>query len=203
MPFLKACANRLASRKAGGLVSFAITLTLAGLLLAPALAHEGREVGEWALTFGWRVEPAIAGYPNGPEVSISAHDEHSEDEGGHGKVLTHDEDTPLAELEVSLEVEVTFGPASRTLPLRPAFGEVGHFIADLIPTRPGDYTFRVFGTIGDLAIDETFSSADGQFSSVEPASDYQFPEPDPTVAELLARIAELEARIAELTGEGD
>jgi hypothetical protein len=40
---------------------------------------------------------------------------------------------------------------------------------------PGDYTFRIFGTIEGTEIDETFSAADGQFSSINPIEDIQFP----------------------------
>lgn len=177
---------------------FFIVLVLVTLLTGTLLAHEGREVGEYELAFGWRNEPAYVGFPNGPEVFISLHSddhEHGSDDAEHG----HED--ALAELAVALQVEVTFGPATRTLDLRPAFGEPGHFIADMIPTRPGDYTFRVFGTIGETEIDEVFSSADGQFSSVEPVQAVQFPEPDATIAELLARIEALEAEIAALKAE--
>jgi len=45
----------------------------------------------------------------------------------------------------------------------------------LTPTRPGDYTFHVFGIIEGFEIDETLSAADGQFSTVEPMEDIQFP----------------------------
>jgi hypothetical protein len=165
------------------------------LTLSPTIAHEGREVGDYELVFGWRVEPAIVGVLNGPELTINIHEE-GEEQGEDEE----DHDEP-ADVEASLQVEVTFGPASRTIDLRPAFGETGHYIADMIPTRPGDYSFRVFGTIGDLEIDETFASADGSFSSVEPASDLQFPEADPTIAELVARIEALEAEVTALKGE--
>ncbi len=178
---------------------FFIIVLLLALFTGTLLAHEGREVGEYELAFGWRNEPAYVGFPNGPEVFISFHsDEHGQE---HSSDDAHSDEDKLAELEVALQAEVTFGPATRTLELRPAWGEPGHFIADMIPTRPGDYTFRVFGTIGETAVDETFSSADGQFSSVEPVDAIQFPEPDPTLAELLARIEALEAEIAALKGE--
>ena len=29
--------------------------------------HEGREVGDYVIEFGWRIEPAYAGILNGPE----------------------------------------------------------------------------------------------------------------------------------------
>jgi hypothetical protein len=87
-----------------------------------------------------------------------------------------------------------------TLRLEPDSDEPGRYIAALIPTLPGDYTFRVFGTINDVEVDETFSSADGQFAGVEPAGDILFPA-QPSTADLLTRIEALEAELAELQGE--
>jgi hypothetical protein len=172
---------------------FGLVLLVLALSAIPALAHEGREVGEYALVFGWRVEPALAGLPNGPEVSISMR--HEDEHDGHEEAFP-------ADIPVSLQAEVTFGSESRTLTLNPAWGETGHYIADLIPTLPGDYTFRIFGTIGDTAVDESFSSADGQFSSVEPATDVMFPQAGIVdVAALLARIEALEARLAALESQ--
>jgi len=172
------------------MVQLVVSALVIGVVLVStpgaALAHEHRTVGDYEITFGWRVEPAVAGILNGPELYIA-----SAEEGVTVEEL-------LQAVEVTLQVEVSFGPASRTLELRPAFGETGHYIADLIPTRPGDYTFHVTGTIGDTAIDETFTSADGYFSSVEPASDLQFPEPQPDVSELLQRIEALETEVEAL-----
>lgn len=161
-----------------------------------ALAHEHRDVSDnYQLVFGWRVEPAVTGVINGPEVFIEPAGAGEEAEGA-----------PLPEgflqnVDVALQVEVTFGPASRTLELTPVFGETGHYIADMIPTRPGDYTFHLTGTIGDLAIDETFTSADGYFDSVDPASDLEFPEPQPDVSALLQRIETLEAQVQALQAQ--
>jgi hypothetical protein len=138
-------------------VSFALILVL--LSLSPVAAHEGREVGEYVIEFGWRVEPAYTEMLNGPEILITE----------------HDTDAPVEGLEATLQVEVGFGPATKTLGLRPASATQGHYTADLIPTRPGDYSFRLFGTIGDQEIDETFTSTDGEFSTVEPIDDLRFP----------------------------
>lgn len=162
-----------------------LTLTL-GLFIcvfAITFAHEGREVGDYVMEFGWREEPAYAGMINGPEVYVEHHDTG---------------DFP-AEVEVDLRAEVTFGSESKTVLLEEG-EETGHFTATLIPTLPGDYTFRIFGTIGDVEVDETFNSADGEFSTVEPASDVMFPSV-PDTAELLQRIEALEARLAELEAE--
>jgi hypothetical protein len=155
-------------------------------LALPALAHEHREVGEYSIVFGWQVEPAYAGVLNGPEVFLSLHD-------------AHDEPFP-EDVEVELSAEISFGDQTMMLALEPAFGETGHYVADVIPTLPGDYSFRVFGTIGDTEVDEVFSSADGEFSSIEPASDVMFPavpsETDELITALEARIAALEEQIA-------
>jgi hypothetical protein len=176
-------------------VRLSILAVLLLIIVSAALAHEGREVEGYELHFGWRSEPALTGYPNGPEVFIHVHEAHAEESEAEEA-----EETPFpADIEVALQVEVTFGSESKTLDLRPAFGETGHYVADLIPSMPGDYSFRVFGTIGDTAIDEVFTSTDGQFSSVDPASDVMFPSAGIVdVAALLARIEALEARIAEL-----
>lgn len=157
-------------------------------LATPVLAHEHREVGEYSISFGWRVEPAYAGQLNGPEVSISLHD-------------AHDEPFP-EDIVVELSAEVSFGDQSITLRLEPVRGETGHYTTNLIPSLPGDYTFRIFGTIGDTEVDEVFSSADGEFSTVEPLSDILFPavpsDTEALIAALEARIATLEAQIAAL-----
>lgn len=161
-------------------------LALAAVLALPVAAHEGREVGEYMIVFGWRVEPAITGYPNGPELTISH----------------HDTEEPLENAEETLRLEVLFGDQAMKLPLQAAWGEPGHYIADLIPTLPGDYTFHLTGTIGDVTVDEMFTSADGEFSSVEPATDIMFPQVEAAdVSGLQAQIAALEAQIAELQAQ--
>lgn len=99
----------------------------------------------------------------------------------HQFIEKHDAEgeNPLEGIEISLEVEVSFGPDSRTVALRPEWGTSDHYIAEIIPSRAGDYSFRVFGTIGEQAIDEGFTSTAGEFSSVEPVSDVSFPDAIP------------------------
>lgn len=166
----------------------ALCLLLVFSFAVSVSAHEHREVGEYSITFGWRNEPAYAGQMNGPEVSLSLHD-------------AHDEPFP-GDIEVDLQAEVSFGDQIMLLTFEPAFGETGHYIADLIATLPGDYGFRVFGTIDDTEVDEVFTSADGEFSTVEPLNDILFPavesETEARISALEARIAELEAQLAAL-----
>ena len=46
-------------------------LTVLGLTLGTALAHEGREVGEYRFNVGWIDEPAYEGFKNGVEVRVT------------------------------------------------------------------------------------------------------------------------------------
>jgi hypothetical protein len=140
-------------------ITLITALTLVLTFALPSLAHEHREVGEAAITFGWRVEPAYTTLFNGPELFI-AH---------------HETEEPIEGLEETLKLEISFGGQSKVLRLRAVFGEPGNYTADLIPTQPGDYSFHLTGTIGDTEVDEVFDSADGDFSSVEPVEDIQFP----------------------------
>ena len=167
---------------------FLMSLVLATLFVGIASAHGDQTVGPYSVVFGWRNEPAYAGQFNGPEVILGLHDE--------------DNASFPADVPVELQAEVTFGPASTTVFLEAARGETGRYIANLIPTLPGDYQFHLTGTIGDEAVDLTFDSADGTFSSVNPAADILFPAPEPDaearIADLEARLAALEARLATL-----
>jgi hypothetical protein len=164
-------------------VMFLLLLTLA-LAAAPTSAHEGREVGEYVVVFGWRVEPAYAGIYNGPELMI----EH------------HDSGEPFEGAEATLQLMIHFGDQQKLLELYPVWNEPGSYTADLIPTRPGDYSFHLFGTLGDVEVDEMFSSADGEFSTIEPASDIMFPvlEAGADASALQAQIDALRAELEEL-----
>ena len=96
---------------------------------------------------------------------------------------------PVEGLEGSLKVEVTHVATgtSRTFNLQAAWGDPGHYVAGLIPTASGVYEFRVFGTIEDTAVDETFVSAGGggDFDDVQTSADLQFPERLPELREVV------------------
>lgn len=166
-------------------VSLLLMMALVLVMSVTGFAHEGREVGEYVIVFGWRVEPAYAGVFNGPEITI----EH------------HDSGEPLVGAEETLQLSVQFGDQTKTLSLYPSFGNPGHYTADLIPTRPGDYTFILTGTLDGVEVNETFTSADGEFSTVEPADDLLFPVLDDSIADLQAQINELRAQIEALQAQ--
>ncbi len=130
------------------------------LALIPSLvsAHGGREVGEYQFTVGFFVEPAFEGEKNGVDLRVRDHD-----------------GEPIEGVEKTLEVEVIQGDQTVVMPLRAVFNDPGRYTADFFPTVAGQYTFRFFGTVGDLAVDESFTSEVDGFGSVEPTEKRQFP----------------------------
>jgi hypothetical protein len=170
-----------------------------GLTAIPVLAHEHREIGSYEFIVGFMEEPALEGSQNAvslevmkaPEAAANEQGENpqsspsspqDEAEGGHEEA----ELAPVEGLESTLQVEVTHIPTgvSEVMPLRPVFGEPGHYAADLIPTAPGQYRFRFFGTVEDMNIDETFESGPDTFDNIQEAGALQFPEPLPAVREI-------------------
>jgi hypothetical protein len=149
-------------------------------------AHEARELGPYRISFGWRVEPAFVGVPSGPEFRL--------------RML--DDETELIEgADETLKLTVKFGNQTREVPIREAFGDPGHYVGSLTPTRAGDYEFHLTGTIGDEEIDEIFTSADGMFGTVEPASDILFPDSKLDPGSLKAEIDALKRQIETLKAD--
>jgi hypothetical protein len=172
-------------------VSVLAVLGVTTLILTapPASAHETRQVGEYEFVVGWWTEPAFAYQPNGPEVTITR--------GGKPVVQG-----------VALSVDVIFGEETTTYELEPAFvvgvfGEPGNYNADLVPTRPGTWTYRIYGTVGDLEVDETFTSGPETFGDIEDPAENAFPVADPNNAELSERIQTESDRVAELEAQTD
>jgi hypothetical protein len=141
-----------------------------------AVAHERREVGAYQLVVGFLTEPAFEGLKNGVDL----------------RVLDRETQQPMEGLERTLQVELTYVPsgAAKVLRLRTIYREPGHYTADLIPTVPGHYRFRFFGSLAETAINETFDSraGGGQFDDVDAAADLQFPERLPTMREMQSAV---------------
>lgn len=179
---------RIFFRKAARVSAFAF-LGVSTLILTapPASAHETRQVGEYEFVVGWWTEPAFANQPNGPEVTITR--------GGR----------PVVEA-VALSVDVIFGEETSTYELEPAFivgvfGEPGNYNADLIPTRPGTWEYRIYGTVGELEVDETFTSGPETFSDIEDPAENAFPVADPNNADLAERVEQEAAQVSELEAQ--
>lgn len=145
-----------------GPAAFHVAIVCAAIVVAivPSVvsAHGGREVGEYHLTVGFFVEPAFEGEKNGVDLRVRDHDE----AGVEG-------------VDETLEVQVIQGDQSVVMPLRAVFNDIGHYTADFFPTVAGQYTFRFVGAIGDLTIDESFTSEVDDFGNVRPTEDVQFP----------------------------
>ena len=155
-----------------------LALAAVSLLPASVMAHEEREVGNYVFEIGWAVEPAVSGTPNSLFLKI----ENMESTEG------------VAGLEETLQAEVIVGGGAQTkpLPLEASGEEPGVYGSPIVPTRAGDYTFRIFGTIEDQEVDESFSSGPETFDSVEDVSELQFPDKVPSNAELSDQIANLD-----------
>lgn len=175
----------------------AVVAACAGVLVvavvAPASAHQHRHVTGFETAVGWLEEPAYAGFRNAVYIRIerevggaAAGGEHSHTDGNTRPVE-----------KASLQVEVLFGDETSTdktepMPLEPAFDEPGVFTAFIIPTRPGTYTFHIFGTVGNKAFDEFYTSgeaganpdSEGTYNDVREPKEAQFPQQDPSAADL-------------------
>jgi hypothetical protein len=153
-----------------------------------ALAHEHRTVlNNYEFVVGWLNEPALAYEPNGLSLRITLFpngvpEEESEEAEAEGQ--------PVEGLEETLQAEIIAGGGAQTkeLTLEPAFNDPGHYESVIIPTVPGDYTFRVFGDLEGQSIDESFTSGPETFSVIEEVGELQFPDELPSAAELQASI---------------
>ena len=138
-------------------------------------AHERRAVGPYEFVVGFIVEPAFEGQKNGVDLRVQI-----------PAAAEGEEPTPVEGVEQTLQVEITHVPTgiSTVMDLRTIFNDPGHYTADLLPTAPGVYRFRIFGTVEELAVDETFESGENTFGSVESSAAIQFPESVPQVREV-------------------
>lgn len=85
---------------------------------------------------------------------------------------------PVTGLSGTLQVEVTHVPsgASIQLSLVESDTEPGYYVAPFIPTATGEYTFRFTGDVGELAVDDSFTSGPGTFDAVVPSDQIEFPD---------------------------
>ena len=169
------------ARRLGALVGLGAALLLVGA--PPAQAHESRKVGPYEFVVGWDDEPTYTGAKNAVGLSIS----------------DFQTEKPITEnLPVELEVEVLFeGESSGPLVLEPSFSDPSYFTTSIAPTRPGEYTYHFTGTVGDLEVDEEFTSGPDTFNSPQELAEIQFPVQDPTTAQLAERIDQELPRVQE------
>ncbi|HLZ31589.1 MAG TPA: hypothetical protein VKV73_30075 [Chloroflexota bacterium] len=158
--------------------SVAVLCAVLASLLAPStsFAHERRTIGagQYDVVVGWDTEPAYVNEKNAASIRIS-------------KSGTNPAE-PITGAEKTLKVEIRQGAQTRSFDLRAAFGQPGYYLADLVPTRDGDYVLSFVGSIGGDQINEKFDTADGKFNAVQPATDVQFPIAAPEPAQIVAEL---------------
>jgi hypothetical protein len=144
-------------------------------LLTPALAsaHEHREIadGRYSLVVGFKSEPAYTGFLNGLDLRVSDDSQATPAADGGEPV-----GAPVEGLEGTLQAEIIYGDQKMPLTLEPRFRMPGAYDAWVVPMAAGDYTYHIFGTIGDVQVDETFTSSPEGFSSVIDQTQIQFPK---------------------------
>jgi hypothetical protein len=157
-------------------------MTLLMLNAPVASAHVDVDVGDgrYVMEIGFRDEPAYLGLPNALFLKV----------GEYGTGGTQ----PVEGLAATLSAEVTKEGQTRSLPLEPQ-GE-GVYEAAIVPTSTGDYTFRITGTIGDVAIEESLTSGPTTFNSIEPLSAIEFPFSQPDAGQLAAAGADAQVAAA-------
>jgi hypothetical protein len=160
-------------------VAAAIALTAP----AAAFAHEHRAVGTLAMTVGWLNEPTYAGSVNAVQLELAS---------GGGPVTA-----------AALQVTVIFGDRNGTvktspLDLVPSDETPGLYTANIVPSRPGTYTFHVTGTAAGSHVDQYFTSSDKTFDDVKDPTADEFPAKDPTVGQLAQRLDRTDAQVGGL-----
>jgi hypothetical protein len=172
----------------------AALMAAASLLPTGAFAHEHRTIanGKYEVTVGWDVEPAFAGQKNAASIRIA--------EAGSGSGSSPA--VPVEGADKTLKVRIRQGAVTREFPLRAVFGQKGYYVADLLPTRDGDYQWTFVGTLNGEAVNDTFDTADGKFNKVQAIGDLQFPQavPDGAQTAAAAQAARAEADQARTIG---
>lgn len=138
--------------------------------VATPAAHERRTVGQLQLTIGWSDEPVFSGSRNAVELRVA-------DLSG----------AAVNDPEAVLTVEVSFGEARITVPLRRT-REPGTFKGWLLPNRPGTYTFHITGRVRQQVVDVTSTCSATTFDCVNDVGAIQFPAQDPTLGQLADRV---------------
>jgi len=152
--------------------------------------------GRFELIVGFLNEPPYEGEPNGLYLRVTDFQE---------PTPTPDPDvTPTAEPEATpgeepspdritaFEAEVRYGDQSRPLNLAQDPSDPTIYRSIFVPTQPGDYTFRIFGTLDGTEFDEEFRSSRNTFPGVTSVGDVQFPAQVPVGQGLLDAFARAE-----------
>ena len=171
-------------KRIGALTCAAIIGLLVLGTLAPesASAHERRDLvgGKYQAVVGFLTEPAYEDQVNGLDFTVTSKTEKNAD--GTAKAIEGLDQTLKAQVIVG-------GGKTLDLTMQSRFNMPGKYAAYFVPTTPGQYIFRVYGTINGEQLDERFESGPGRFSDIQALAPLQFPEAAAQVpADLQARL---------------
>lgn len=168
----------------GLLAATGLLLIAVFVLPGTALAHERRTIGNgnYDVVVGWDVEPTYADLKNAASI----------------RIMQAGTSTPVTGAEKTLKLTIRQGASTREFPLRAAFRQDGFYLADIVPTRVGDYQWIFSGSINGDQVNETFDTADGKFDAVQAPTALQFPAalPDPAQSGATVQSAQSDAQNA-------
>jgi hypothetical protein len=146
-----------------------------------ALGHERRNVGPYTFVVGWINEPSYVNLLNSLDLTVT--------ETNGGKAVEG--------LDKTLKADLTFGGSTTPQPLVIAarFGQPGKYSGYVMPTKVGEYTFHITGTVGTTNIDEKFESGPGRFGSIESTDALQYPQKLVSNSDLSARLDQLQTLV--------
>lgn len=203
--------------------TIALTSSVFFLLPLSALAHEHRvfTIGDhkYAISIGSINEPVRVDDKSGVEIAV---EDLSIPQIIQQLPLEDGDDeppgSPVGGLESTLKVEVIAGDKKKVFDLVPVWSEIGSYRAVFFPTVQTSYTYRLFGTINNVAVDLSFPCApaghakaaedttsvqlspgvtqtlkSGAFGCPGPKADVQFPETSATTVELQSRVLAVES----------
>ena len=152
-----------------------ITISTLLMLVSPpvAEAHEVRQLagGKYQIVVGFIGEPVFAGDKSGLEFFVSDLSQATPAAGEQAA-----DGAPVEGLEETLKAEVIFGDQTMELPLTARFNTPGAYQSVFFPAQPGDYTFRIYGTLDGADVDESFTSSPEGFGAVEDPAPLHFPK---------------------------
>jgi hypothetical protein len=169
------------SRLLATLAAAAVIVSSLAFTTNIALGHERRAVGPYTFVVGWINEPSYVNLLNSLDLTVT--------ETNGGKAVEG--------LEKTLKADLTFGGSTTPQPLTLAarFGLPGKYSGYVMPTKVGDYTFHITGTVGTVNVDEKFESGPGRFGSIESTDPLQYPQKVLSNADLAARLDSIQTLV--------
>ena len=169
------------SRVLAAMAALAVVVSSFALSTNIALGHERRAVGPYTFVVGWINEPSYVNLLISLDLSVT--------ETSGGKAVEG--------LEKTLKADLTFGGSGTAQPLTLAarFGLPGKYSGYVMPTKVGDYTFHITGTVGTMNVDEKFESGPGRFGTIESTDALQYPAKVLSSNDLAARLDQLQTLV--------